>query len=185
MPFKPPKAREPLTEAELYEYAVGALGRRMRTVADLKRLMRQRVEKGETGEARMDAVVLRLLEQKYLDDTAFASYYTRLRQEGAKFGRRRVQQDLQQKGVEPELISTTLEAAYEHVNEEELARQYLDKKRTRKPADQKESVRIMRQLVRAGFSLGVVYKILKRWDVPEEALASIESVDLDPHTSED
>jgi len=32
------------TEGELYEYAVGALARRMRTVAELKRLLRQRVE---------------------------------------------------------------------------------------------------------------------------------------------
>jgi len=31
------------TEGELYEYAVGALARRMRSVAELKRLLRQRV----------------------------------------------------------------------------------------------------------------------------------------------
>ena len=30
-------------EDMLYEYAVGALGRKMRTVAELKRLMRERV----------------------------------------------------------------------------------------------------------------------------------------------
>ncbi|HEY0784715.1 MAG TPA: regulatory protein RecX [Acidobacteriaceae bacterium] len=178
MPFKPPKAREPLDAARLYEYAVGALGRRMRTVAELKRLMRQRVEKGETGEARIDAVVLKLQEQKYLDDTAFASYYTRLRQEGAKFGKRRVQQDLQQKGVNGELITTTLDTAYEHVNEEALARQYLEKKRTRKPSDPKESTRVMRQLVRAGFSLGTAFKILKAWNVDESALPAEEPDEL-------
>ena len=185
MPFKPPKIREPLTAPQLYEYAVGALARRMRTVAELKRLMRQRVEKGETGETRIDAVILKLTEQKYLDDTAFATYYTRLRQEGAKFGKRRVQQDLQQKGIESELITTTLEAAYEHINEEALARQYLDRKRTKKPADQKESVRVMRQLVRAGFSLGVVYKILKSWDVSEETLAAVESAELETPVGDD
>jgi len=42
MPFARPK--KVYTEAELYEYAVGALGRRMRTVAELKRLLRQKVE---------------------------------------------------------------------------------------------------------------------------------------------
>ena len=36
-------------EAALYEYAIGALGRRMRTVAELKRLMHNRVEEGESG----------------------------------------------------------------------------------------------------------------------------------------
>ena len=39
-----PRPRKLYTETELYEYAVGALGRRMRTVAELKRLLRQRVE---------------------------------------------------------------------------------------------------------------------------------------------
>jgi regulatory protein len=184
MPFKAPKAREPLTEAELYEYAVGALGRRMRTVAELKRLMRTRVEKGETGEARIEAVLVRLKEQRYLDDAAFAGYYAKLRQEGAKFGKRRVQQDLQQKGVDGELIATTLDAAYESVNEESLAREYLDRKRTRKPANEKEAARVLRQLVRGGFSLGVAYRILKSWDVGEETLASVESIDLDHDAGE-
>ena len=41
MPFKrPPKTYD---EESLYEYAVGALGRQMRTVAEIKRLMRRRV----------------------------------------------------------------------------------------------------------------------------------------------
>jgi regulatory protein len=177
VPFKPRKAREPLDAAKLYEYAVGALARCMRTVSELRRLMRTRVEKGETGEARIEAVLLKLQEQKYLDDTAFAADYTRLRQEGAKFGKRRVQQDLQMKGVDGELIASTLETAYENVNEEALARQYLERKRTRQPKDEKESARVMRQLVRAGFSLGTVYKILKQWDVPEEVLSGLDQME--------
>ncbi len=185
MPFKPPKVREPLDENQLYEYAVGALGRRMRTVSELKKLMRQRVEKGDTGEARIEAVVLRLQEQKYLDDTAFATYYTRLRQEGAKFGRRRVQQDLQQKGLASELIAATLETAYEHVQEETLARQHLERKRIRKPTNDKEVARVVRLLVRGGFSIGVAYKILKQWEVSEETLAGVASLDLEPPLGEE
>ena len=38
MPFSRPKKRF-YSEEELYEYAVGALARRMRTVAELKRLL--------------------------------------------------------------------------------------------------------------------------------------------------
>ncbi len=30
----------------------------------------------------------------------------------------------------------------------------------------------MRRLVAAGFSTGVIYKILRQWDVPDEALSS-------------
>lgn len=179
MAWKTPRVREPLDEAALYEYAVGALGRRMRTVAELRRLMRTRVEKGETGEARIEAVVQRLQAQRYLDDQAFATDYTRLRQEGAKFGRRRVQQDLQRKGVDSELVASTLDTAYEQVNEEELARQFLERKRMRKPENEKESARIVRRLVGGGFSIGTAYKVLKNWGVDEGVLAVVEGEELD------
>ena len=58
----------PLDEAALYDYAVNALARSMRTVAQLKRLMRRKVEAGETGEEKIAAVVARLHEHRYLDD---------------------------------------------------------------------------------------------------------------------
>ena len=60
MSFRPKKKPEPLDEAALYEYGIAALGRRMRTVAELKRLMRNRVEEGDTGNAKIIAVVQRL-----------------------------------------------------------------------------------------------------------------------------
>ncbi len=69
----------------------------MRTVAELKRLMRSRVEEGDAGEIKIDRVVARLKEQRYLNDTNFAADYTRLRQENNRFGKRRVQQDLIQR----------------------------------------------------------------------------------------
>jgi regulatory protein len=177
MSFKPRHKPEPLDEVRLYEYAVGALGRRMRTVVELKRLMRSRVEDNETGQATIAAVVARLEAQHYLDDPAFAANYTRLRQENDKFGKRRVQQELARKGVETGLISNTLDSAYENVAEEELARKHLERKRVKQPANEKESARIVRLLVRGGFSLGVIFKILKSWNVAEETLAALETID--------
>ena len=63
-------------EASLYEYAIGALGRRMRSVAELKRLLRQRMpadknnaEGSENNEATVEAVIQRLKEQRYLNDS--------------------------------------------------------------------------------------------------------------------
>ena len=89
MPFQRPKKREPVGEAGLFEYAVGTLARKMRTVRDLRRLMRVRAEPGEAGERNMDAVIARLIDLKYLSDTRFAADYTRLRKENEKFGKRR------------------------------------------------------------------------------------------------
>ncbi len=153
----------------------------MRTEADLRRLMQKRVEPGEHGEAVIDTVVARLQEYGYLDDAAFAETYARLRQENEKLGQRRVRQDLQQKGVNKELIAETLEARYGQTNEEALARQHLERKRIRKPENAKESARVMRRLVTAGFSTGVIYKILRQWEVPDEALAALDNLEDEQH----
>ncbi len=179
MAWKTPKIREPLDESGLFNYALGSLGRRMRTVAELRRLLKTRVEKGETGDAKIDVVLRRLHELRYLDDKAFATDYTRLRQEGAKLGRRRVQQDLQRKGVAEEVVANTLDAAYGEVNEENLAAAFVEKKRMRKPANEKESARVVRRLLAAGFSLGTAYKLLRRWDVHGELSQAFTEVDED------
>jgi regulatory protein len=39
----------------------------------------------------------------------------------------------------------------------------------------------MRRLVAAGFSTGVIYKILRKWDVPDETLAGLDNLDEDAH----
>jgi regulatory protein len=178
MPFARAKKKfEPLNEAALYEYAANALGRRMRTVAELSRLIRNKVEHGESGQAKIAAVLARLKEYGYVNDADYAANYAKLRQENASFGKRRVRQDLAVKGVHAEVISATLDAAYEDVNEEKLARRHLERKGVKKPANEKEAARVMRMLVRAGFSTGVIFSILKKWDVPGEALAGLESAE--------
>lgn len=116
----------------------------------------------------MDAVVARLKELKYLSDTRFAADYTRMRKDNEKFGKRRVQQDLMQKGVHKDLISATLASAYEDVDEVGLARQYIARKRMKQPGGEnaeKETARMMNRLLRAGFSPGAIYKVLREWNV--------------------
>ena len=151
----------------------------MRTEAELRRLMKARVAPGERGEAVVEAVIARLKEKRYLDDQSYAETYARLRTDNEKLGQRRVRQNLQQKGVSPGLINETIEVRYAGSNEEALAREHLEKKRIRKPENEKETARVMRRLVAAGFSTGVIYKILRQWDVSEEALSALESVDVD------
>ncbi len=161
------KPRPLQTEDELYEYAVRSLGRKMRTVAELKRLMRMRVPEG-SGDTWIESVVERLKQQRYLNDTQYAATFTRLRQENQHFGKRRVQQDLMVKGVHADVIAKTLEASYGTLDEEELARGFLERKRIRKPQNEKETARIVRLMARAGYSTGVIFRILKKWDVEIE-----------------
>jgi len=179
MPFgrKSSKPRAFLDEGGLYEYGVRALGRQMRSEAELRRLMERRAEPGEQGEAAVAAAMKRLREHGYLDDAAFAETYARLRQQNEKLGKRRVRNDLRQKGVGRELIAETLEARYGQTNEEALAREYLERRRLRKPENEKETARVMRRLVAAGFSTSVIYRILRHWDVPDETLTALENVD--------
>ena len=153
----------------------------MRSEAELRRLIERRAEPGERGAAAIAQAIARLREHGYLDDAAFAETYARLRQEDEKLGQRRVAQDLRQKGVHNTLIAETLDARYGQTNEETLAREHLERKRLRKPENEKETVRIMRRLVAAGFSTGVIYKILRQWDVPDEALAALENLEEEPH----
>ena len=186
MPFprKSTKPREWLDEPALHEYALKSLGRKMRSETELRRLMRSKVEPDEVGAAKITRVLARLKEYGLLNDTAFAETYTRLRQENEKFGPRRVRQDLAQKGVAKPIIEETVEARYEAVDEETLARQYLDRKRLRKPENEKETARILRRLVGAGFSTSVIYKILRNWDVPDESLTSLDNIEDDPPSDE-
>jgi regulatory protein len=153
----------------------------MRTQAELHRLLQQRAEPGERGEAAISAVLARLREKKYLDDQSYAETYTRLRKENQKFGQRRVQQDLRQKGISADLVAKTMDAAYAHTNEEALARQHLERKRISKPTNEKETARVMRRLVAAGFSTGVIYKILRQWNVPDESLAALDNLTNESH----
>jgi regulatory protein len=170
-----------LGEAGLFDYAVKALGRQMRSEAELRRLMKARVEPGPNGETVVATVIARLKDYGYLNDAAFAETFARLRQENQKFGERRVKQDLQQKGVSGALIAETLDARYGQTDEEALAREHLERKRIKKPENEKETARVMRRLVGAGFSTRTIYKILRQWDVPDEALAALDNLEEDQH----
>ncbi|HEY7352114.1 MAG TPA: regulatory protein RecX [Terriglobales bacterium] len=164
------------SENELYDYAVGALARRMRSIAELKRLLRQRVEiDTEIGQTLVELVIRRLKDQGYLNDAKYATNYSTLRRDNEKFGRRRVITELKAKGIHSEIIDTTVGSTFFEVNEEKQAREYLRRKRLQKPNDQKKTARVFRQLVRAGFSTKTIFTILKKWDVDDETLTALET----------
>lgn len=175
MPFSRPK-RHHYSEDEMYEYAVASLARRMRTVAELKRMMRARIEEpdSEYAETLVELVIRRLKDQGYLNDSNYAAYYSSMRRDNQKFGRGRVVTELKTRGVHASVIEKAVETAYEGVNEEKQARDYLRKKRMEKPKDQKQTARIFRQLARAGFRTKTIFTILKKWDVDDETLAALE-----------
>jgi regulatory protein len=180
MPFKPSKLKAPLNEQGLYDYALKALGRSMRTEAELRRLMRQRAEPGESGQSIINTVIARLKEHGYLDDKSYAETFTRLRQENEKLGSRTVRQKLAQKGVPAPIASEAIETRYAATDEEALAREHIERKRLTKPTNEKETARILRRLIAAGFSTRAINKILRQWDVPEETLSALDTLEEEP-----
>jgi regulatory protein len=175
MPFSRPK-RKTYSEEELYEYAVGALARRMRTIAELKRMMRARLEEPESeyAETLVELVIRRLKDQGYLNDSHYAAYYSSMRRDNQKVGRMRVITELKTRGVHGSIVNKAVEDAYQAINEEQQAREYLRKKRLQRPKDRKQTARIFRQLVRAGFASKTIFIILKKWDVDDEMLTALE-----------
>jgi regulatory protein len=149
----------------------------MRTVAELKRLLRARIEDAESeyGKTLVELIIRRLKDRGYLNDSQYAAYFSSLRRDNQKFGRRRVITDLKIKGVHGDVIEKAVDTAFEGLSEEKQAREYLRKKRLAKPKDQKETARIFRQLARGGFGAKTIFAILKKWDVDEEVLSQLES----------
>ncbi|MBV8476598.1 MAG: regulatory protein RecX [Acidobacteria bacterium] len=170
------RPRKPGTEEELYEYAVGMLARRMRSVAELKRLLRRRVEgEGERAGILVELVIRRLKDQNYLDDTRFATAYASYRRDNQKFGQRRVITDLKVKGVHADVIAHAVSSSFGEIDEENQAREYLRRKRLEKPKNHKDVARIFRQLLRAGFAAKTIFTILKQWDVDDEVMTILEA----------
>ena len=84
-----------------------------------------------------------------------------------------------QKGVSSSLVNEAVTKQYEDVDEVALARQYIERKRLKQPSGdreqkQKETARIMRRLVTAGFSSKAVWAVLRDWGG-----ADIEEVDVE------
>src|SRR5215831_7817125 len=106
------------TEAELYAYALGALGRRMRSIAEMKRLLRNKVEiDTEIGKTLVELVTRRLKDNGYLNDAKYATAYAAFRRDNEKYGRRRVITDLKTKGVVGEVLEKAVDDTFSEIDE--------------------------------------------------------------------
>jgi regulatory protein len=124
-------------------------------------------------------VIRKLKDQGYLNDAKYAATYSAFRRDNEKFGRRRVTTDLKIKGIHSEVLEKAVDSTFAEVDEEKQAREYLRRKRLKKPADKKQAARVFRQLMRAGFAAKTIFTILRKWDVEEDVLEILESDSVD------
>jgi regulatory protein len=146
-------------ETVAYEIAVRALARRAHSTGEMRALLeRRRAVKQD-----IDAVIARLREHGYLDDTRFARAFVAARIENDRQGARRVERDLAARRVHPEVIRKAVSAGYDEVDERELLRDYLRRKvqLTKPPAKASAVASLYRRLLRAGFSSATIVQELQ------------------------
>lgn len=169
--FGAKKRRAPVlltTQQAVYDHALRALTQKMRTEAELRRLLRKRVESSPAGAALMTAALTRLQQQGYLSDARYAKSFTAVRKDTHRLGQRRVTQELARKGVAKDIITETVSSAYAEADESALVRAFLARKRVTQPEarDDKARARVFRMLARAGFSAHAILAVFRCWTAP-------------------
>lgn len=139
-------------------YAFLLLKFRLRSEQELKTRLKQ---KGFSEALSQDTVNF-LKDKEFIDDGVFARGWvsTRLKR---PFGLRKIRQELIQKGLDPEIIDSSLSKVKEHYNESQivsqLAGQRFSKLKNIEPL--KAKARVYGYLMRRGFSPDVVNEIVK------------------------
>lgn len=158
------RPKQDLTEQPeaIYPAALAYLARRDYATEEL----RERLLSRGADPEQCEAVIQRLLQQKYLDDARFALGRVRQRREFNGRSRAFVRQELRELGLAEELIQEALEAEYQPAQEAELLEHLLraELRRSRLDGDpqkrRKSIAAIQRRLAGKGFPPGESYLLL-------------------------
>ncbi len=133
--------------------AMQYLARREHSRAELHAKLLPHVHEGED----LDAVLDELEKRGWLSDERAATQLVHAKR--SRFGMQRITHELRQKGIAEELITAVLPALKD--SELEAAREVWKKKFGTAPQDEKERAKQVRFLQSRGFSLDVVFKVLR------------------------
>jgi regulatory protein len=129
------------------------LARREHSRAELHAKLLPHVQEGED----LDAVLDDLTARGWLSDARAAAQLVHARR--SRFGTQRITHELRQKGIAEELISAALPQLKE--TELEAARLVWQKKFGAVPQDEKEKAKQVRFLQSRGFSMDVIFGLLR------------------------
>jgi regulatory protein len=141
-----------------WETALDALARRARSIAEIRRKL---LAKG-FDVSEVEEVEARLRRLGLVDDRSVAYNHASRRAEEGRRGRRRVRRELLARGLDPAIVEEALDDAFPENDEEMRLRAALDR-RTRGRAgalDGSGRERVIRGLVRDGFPVGLVLRVL-------------------------
>ncbi len=143
------------------ERAVRWLSYRSRSRKEIE----QKLRLAKFGEEAIQFTLTELERLRFLDDSGFARLFAHDRLLRHPMGRRLLEKELRQKGIDSDVVAAVLTEAYAETSEAEMARQLLQKKapQFKRLAPQKARQRAVRFLSQRGFD----------WEVIQEALESV------------
>ncbi|TML99232.1 MAG: recombination regulator RecX [Actinobacteria bacterium] len=141
------------------ELAYRQLGRRDRTVAELRWYLRRR----ELDAAAIEGAIAVLTDQGYLDDARYAARFAEDRRALDGWGSERIARRLEEAGIAPELIAAAV-AGHDPEDEIEAAVSLLRRRLTAPPADDRARERALGLLVRRGYELEVAYDAVRAFE---------------------
>lgn len=152
----------------VYDRALNMLAFRARSSTELSRaLIRKGADPAHVGPA-----LERLVAQGFLDDAAFARAFTRAKVVGASHSRRRVQQDLQRKGIAREVASEAIGEVFHDEGIDPLALiETTARRKLRTMASLEPQVRRRRLygfLARRGFDASDIRRVMDALDEPTD-----------------
>ena len=123
--------------------------------------LRQKLENGKTEytEEQIDGAIAYVKSFHYVDDGRYACKYIEAMQ--SRKGRRQIEQELYQKGVDRELIQEAFEETGEVPEEEQIARWMEKRNYHPEEADLKEKQRMYAFLARKGFRAENIQRAMK------------------------
>ena len=170
------KRPKTLSAEELFAWAVKKLSGRASSVGELRTALLTRAQ----APSDVDAILARLKEYGYLNDTRFAESYAAARLENEGFGKTRVLRDLRQRRVAPDLAQRTVAQVYKDQDEPALIEDFLRRKYRNQPREDwlqtdKEMASAYRRLLRAGFTAANSIRVLRRYAANPDLLDAWET----------
>ena len=165
-----PRSKKLDTESELYDVALRALMRRPHSVHEMQKLLKRRA----SSDLLVRVVLARLKENGSLDDSRYATQFTRQHTEIRRQGKYRIARDLRTRGVPDAHIQSAIENASDESAERAAIRHRIERKLkiTRGEISDKKIASLYRSLLAAGFPSDAIRRELK--SITAEEVPAIE-----------
>ncbi len=141
------------------ELAVGHLGKRDRTAAEIRRHLLAK----DIGEQAAEDAVAELVRMGYLDDARYARVFAEDRRALDAWGPERIERRLLELGVDREHIAAAI-GARDGESELEAALELLRRRVRAAPASERERERALGMLVRKGYDLELAYDAVRAYE---------------------